>query len=86
VESSSANGRGRNVNKKEAEDACICSDCPTYVDCHEPLAFCMWDAGKSKCIKEENGCICPDCPVQTDMHFGHEFYCTRGSEKELRRQ
>ena len=52
MEDSSASGRGRNVNEKEAEDACIC----------------------------------PDCPVQTDMHFGHEFYCTRGSEKELRHQ
>lgn len=74
------------MNRKEAEEACICGDCPTHADRGEPLAFCMWDSGKSRCIKEENGCICPDCPVQVEMHFEHEYYCTRGSEKELARQ
>jgi len=70
------------MDRKEAEGACICNACPTYVDCGEPLAYCVWDKGKSKCIKDENGCICPDCPVQIDMKLGHDFYCTRGTEKE----
>jgi hypothetical protein len=71
------------MNRKEAESACICDACPTYVDCGERLAFCMWETGKSKCIRDENGCICPDCVVQVEMRYEHEYYCTHGSEKVL---
>lgn len=71
------------MNRDEAERICICSVCPTYVDCGEKLAFCMPEAGKSKCITSEVGCVCPGCPVQVELNYQHEYYCTRGSEKEL---
>ena len=74
------------MDLKEAIELCICAMCPTYLDCGEKLAFCMEEVGKSKCIEVENGCICPACPVQEAMHFQHEYYCTRGSEKELLRK
>jgi hypothetical protein len=56
--------------------------CPSYFDCGEPLAFCLADAGKSRCITAENGCICPGCPVQAEMHLSHDYYCIYGPEKE----
>ena len=66
-----------------AEKLCTCPMCPTYLDCGERPAFCMEEIGKSKCIEVESGCICPACPVQEALSFQHEYYCIRGSEKEL---
>jgi hypothetical protein len=40
---------------------CICPGCPSYVNCGEPIAFCLISI--SKCIKTEQGCICSGCPV-----------------------
>ncbi len=31
--------------------------CPSYFDCGEKLAFCMWEEGKSICIKSEGPII-----------------------------
>ncbi len=70
-----------NMTKAEALKICICTSCPTYVECAEEWAFCLIESGKSKCIKDENGCICPGCPVQSKLGFSHEYYCTKGSEK-----
>ena len=67
----------------QAQESCICGECPTYYACGENLAFCMPEARKSHCIRIENGCICPGCPVQDEMKFKHELYCTRGNELEL---
>ena len=39
----------------EAEKLCICRMCPSYFECGEKLPFCMWESGKSKCIKMEVG-------------------------------
>jgi hypothetical protein len=67
---------------------CICPDCPTYTKCagdRQELLFCF--QGKSpQCIKEEMGCNCPDCPVTTQAGLTNLYYCTTGSEKELREQ
>jgi hypothetical protein len=71
------------MNRDEAEKACICRMCPSYFDCGEKLAFCMYESGQSRCIKSEIGCVCPGCPVQEKMHYQHVYYCTRGSEKKL---
>lgn len=65
---------------------CICPDCPTYNKCagdkHE-LLYCF--LGKSpECIKDEMGCICPDCPVAAEAELVNLYYCTIGSEKEMR--
>lgn len=65
----------------EAQELCICPDCPTYVACGEPLAFCLNPSSTSKCIKDENGCICPSCPVSAAAGLHFDFYCTRGNEK-----
>ena len=70
------------MNIDEAEKICVCRTCPSYFDCGERLAFCLWESGKSKCMMIERGCICPGCPVQQQMGLLHEYYCTRGSEKE----
>ena len=71
------------MNIEEAERICICRMCPSYFDCGEKLAFCLWESGVSKCIKTESGCICPGCPVLQQLGLLHEYYCTRGSEKNL---
>ncbi len=71
------------MNYDDAQRACICGACPSYVDCGEKLAFCMPEGGVSRCIKTEAGCICPGCPVQSEMDFQHEYYCTRGNEARL---
>jgi len=68
------------MNIDEAERICICRKCPSYFNCGEKLAFCLWESGKSKCIIIERGCICPGCPVQQKMKLVHEYYCIRGSE------
>jgi hypothetical protein len=65
----------------EARDLCICPDCPTYVACGEPLAFCLYVEGHSTCITAERGCICPECPVYASKDLQYDFYCTRGNEK-----
>jgi hypothetical protein len=67
---------------KELDKMCICGVCPSYMGTgEEKLTFCV--IGKSTMIKEENGCICPGCPVQTELALKWEYYCTRGSGKEL---
>jgi len=63
-------------------DLCICRECPSWVECGEAGGFCFPTIGKSGCIEEENGCICPGCPVTTTMNLNHDYFCTRGSEKE----
>jgi hypothetical protein len=57
--------------------------CPTYFDCGESLAFCLWAVGKSRCIKAEQGCICGGCPVFVENEFtGDGYFCTRGTARE----
>ncbi len=67
---------------KKEKGECICRNCPSFVDCNEGIAYCLKPEGKSKCIKSEVGCICPGCPVQIKMKFKHDYYCTRGNEKQ----
>lgn len=71
------------MNQEQASKICICGSCPSYFNCGENLAFCLWESGKSKCISSEVGCICPGCPVQQELGFQKIYYCTRGSEKVL---
>jgi hypothetical protein len=70
------------ANKK----LCICEGCPTYNDCareKKELLYCA--LGESpKCITEEVDCICPDCPITEKLGLKHDYFCTRGSEKEQR--
>jgi len=60
---------------------CICTKCPSYVECSEKAGFCL--AGKSTCIKEKKGCICPDCPVTKKMGLKWGYYCTEGSAEAI---
>jgi hypothetical protein len=60
---------------------CICSSCPSWVDCGWKGGFCFPTIGKSDCIVEEKGCICGGCPVTEKMSLKNMYYCTRGSEK-----
>ncbi len=61
---------------------CVCSKCPSWVDCGEKGGFCFPAIGKSGCITEEKGCICGGCPVTEKMGLKHAYYCTKGSEAE----
>jgi hypothetical protein len=61
---------------------CTCPGCPSWVECGEEGGFCLQTIGKSSCIEEEKGCICPGCPVTEKMGLNHDYFCTRGSEKE----
>ncbi|VVB75050.1 Uncharacterised protein [Candidatus Tiddalikarchaeum anstoanum] len=69
------------IDVSKAKKLCICKNCPSYFECGEKLAYCF--LGKSKCIKQEVGCICPGCPVEKEINSTKEYYCTRGSNKEL---
>jgi hypothetical protein len=71
------------MDRSTAVSQCICAMCPTYFECGETIAYCLADAGKSKCITTESGCICTGCSVQEALKFTHVFYCTKGSEKEI---
>ncbi len=67
---------------KELDRECVCAMCPTFLGTgEEKLTFCV--IGKSTIIEKESGCICPGCPVQSELALKWEYYCTRGSCKEL---
>ena len=68
--------------KKKVLDMCICPSCPSWEECGEKGGFCLATIGKSACIEDEKGCICPGCPVTDELGLTHDYYCTRGSEKE----
>ncbi len=68
--------------KKMAVSMCICKQCPSFMECGESIGYCFPTIGKSNCIKDEKGCICGSCPVTTQLGLKHDYYCTRGSEKE----
>ncbi|TKJ30811.1 MAG: hypothetical protein CEE40_03885 [Chloroflexi bacterium B3_Chlor] len=68
--------------KKIVLELCICPGCPSWVECGEEGGFCHPTIGKSGCIQEESGCSYPSCPVTEKMKLNHDYYCTRGSEKE----
>lgn len=68
------------------KDLCICGDCPAYNDCareNRELLYCAL-GNSPKCIAEETSCICLGCPITDQMGLTHEFFCTRGSEREQR--
>jgi hypothetical protein len=66
---------------------CVCPSCPTYGDCSrdgKEAVYCL--IGKSrKCVMEEVSCICPDCPLTSELDLAFTYYCTLGSELQLRR-
>ncbi len=67
---------------KELDGECVCAMCPTYLGTgEERLTFCV--IGKSTVIEKESGCICPGCLVQVELALKWEYYCTKGSGKEL---
>jgi hypothetical protein len=72
-----------------AEDRrkCVCPACPTYGECGKEgkeAIYCL--VGKSrKCSMEEVSCICPDCPLTSELDLTFTYYCTLGSELQLRR-
>jgi hypothetical protein len=68
------------MKQEKAAAICICESCPSYFNCGEKLAFCLWGSGKSKCIISEVGCICPGCPVQPELSHQKIYYCTKGNE------
>jgi hypothetical protein len=61
---------------------CICSSCPSWVECGERGGYCSRNVGRSRKIKKELGCICGGCPVTERMGLKHDYFCTRGSEAE----
>ena len=69
-------------SRTDAQGDCICAVCPSYIACDELVAYCLSDAGRSKCIAAEVACMCPDCPVQSKMGYFAQFYCTRGNAQE----
>lgn len=71
----------KEMSEKEVKEKCLCTSCPSYVDCKE-RGFCRSSSSKSKCIKKEQGCLCPACPVEQAMGYTRVFYCTRGNDIE----
>jgi len=79
-------GEDREREMARLRNGCICPDCPTYTKCagdRQELLYCF--LGRSpQCITEEVGCVCPDCPVAAEADLVNLYYCTVGSEKEMR--
>ncbi|MEE9192698.1 MAG: DUF2769 domain-containing protein [Candidatus Aerophobetes bacterium] len=73
----------RRQRSEELLRMCICSGCPSWIECGEKGGFCLSAIGKSSCITDHKGCICSRCPVTGKMGLKHDYYCTRGSEKKL---
>jgi hypothetical protein len=71
----------------EDRKKCVCPGCPTYGECSKgtnEAIYCL--VGKSrKCEMEEISCICPDCPLTKDLELKFTYYCTLGSERQLRK-
>lgn len=70
----------------EMEKKCLCPECPTYNGCalaDKEYLYCF--KGGSSCITDKKKCICPDCPVYTSSGLTNIFYCTNGSESEIRK-
>ncbi|MBI0584030.1 MAG: DUF2769 domain-containing protein [Methanomassiliicoccus sp.] len=69
------------------KEECICPDCPTYNECAGKIGeklYCF--LGKSpECIENELGCSCPDCPITVRAELENLYYCTGGSEMEMRK-
>ncbi|MBN2251372.1 MAG: DUF2769 domain-containing protein [Candidatus Altiarchaeota archaeon] len=72
----------------EKKRLCICSKCPSYNECaKEGMEGLFCATGKStSCINEEKGCLCGGCPVYSMTGLSSGYYCTRGSEKEQRKE
>lgn len=85
-ELSVATGDKKQSMLEKMKKDCICPDCPSYNKCAgdiQELLYCF--LGKSpSCIKDELGCVCPDCPVAADAELVNLYYCTQGSESEMR--
>jgi len=69
------------MERDEAEEICICPECPSYVNCREHVAFCLSESGQSACIQQQRGCICNGCPVHDRLDFRYGYYCLEGSER-----
>ena len=64
---------------------CVCGKCPTYNDCAKAKTELLYCAtGKSACTLSKTGCICPACPITPMLGLKQAYYCTNGSERELR--
>jgi hypothetical protein len=64
---------------------CVCGSCPTYnkyAKEDRELLFCV--KGMSGCIDIKRECICSTCPVRVRLGLRKDFYCLRGSERQLR--
>jgi hypothetical protein len=65
---------------------CVCGKCPTYDDCakgKKEILYCV--TGRSDCTLTKKACICPTCPITPMLGLKHAYYCTNGSERELRK-
>jgi len=70
------------MDRKTAIGLCICSMCPSYVNCDEDIAYCLAPGGRSACIRNENGCLCPGCPVLEREGLQHVYFSIRGTETD----
>ncbi len=74
---------------KALRSECICPGCPIYNKCAEEageLLYCFLGRSKGCITSEDLGCVClMDCPVATRAGLDHLFYCTKGTEAEIRR-
>jgi hypothetical protein len=76
----------RKATLDAARAKCICTKCLTYNECmkgKQDALFCV--TGKTGCAPVKKGCICVTCPVTPMMGLKNALYCTRGSEKEIRK-
>jgi hypothetical protein len=81
-------GADREEELKALRSECICPDCPTYNKCAEAageLLYCFLGRSPECITSEDLGCFCPDCPIAARAGLENLFYCTRGTEAEVRK-
>ncbi|OPX63572.1 MAG: hypothetical protein A4E30_00609 [Methanomassiliicoccales archaeon PtaB.Bin215] len=68
---------------------CICPGCPIYNKCAKEageLLYCFLGRSQGCITNEDLGCIClMGCPVAKRAGLDNLFYCTKGTEAEIRK-
>ncbi|NLT37697.1 MAG: DUF2769 domain-containing protein [Methanomassiliicoccus sp.] len=87
LDSSVKEDRERAIEALRSE--CMCPGCPIYNKCAEEageLLYCFLGRSQGCITSEDLGCVClMDCPVANRAGLDNLFYCTKGTEAEIRK-
>jgi hypothetical protein len=67
---------------------CVCTECPTYniyARNHHETLYCILGKSDEPSYRNKVGCSCGDCPISIEGGLLNSYYCTIGSEMEMRK-